>query len=249
MNNQDPLMNIDIHNSQSLQILRRAIQRSQGDLSLILLKCNYQFLRDKIMQELKENNSHEVINLPKFVPSIYKYIKEQLGDEKPSTLVVFGLDSVAKLDDILRKVNLAREEFRNNFHMPILFWVTEDTLKQIQDIAPDFYNWTKTINFPHTNDDLIKFIGQLTKEFLISAGNPNSKELDNHYSKYVQETIIYSRDVQKKYTNLPPDLEAQFELILGFYKYKNNDIDSALKHYNKSLVYWKEQKKTLNKEF
>ena len=151
MNNQEYPENIDIKNNESLQRLERAIQFSQGELSLILLKCNYEFLRQEIMQKLQTNNTLRVINLPHSVQSIYEYIGQQLGDKEVSTLVILGLDSVQNLDSILRKVNLVRDEFRNKCQIPILFWVTEDTLKQIIQIAPDFHSWTKTINFFPTN--------------------------------------------------------------------------------------------------
>ncbi|MEM7554388.1 MAG: hypothetical protein AAF378_09860 [Cyanobacteria bacterium P01_A01_bin.84] len=247
MNNQEPLRNINIENDESFQILTKIIQLSQNDLSLILLKCNYKFVRDKVMQKLKDINSIQEIELIKSVPNIYKYIKKeledkkQLEDEEASTLVVFGLDSVHSLDDILRKVNLAREEFRNNFHIPILFWVTEDTVEQIMKLAPDFYNWTKTISFPHTNDDLIEFLKKLIRDFFQNAANPNSQELEKNHSKYYQEIIIAYRDFKKNNTNLPANVEAGLELVLGFSKYKNNDIDAALKHYDKSLIFWKQQ--------
>ena len=243
MNNQEPLENIDINNNESLQRLERAIQRSQGELSLILLKCNYQFLRQEVMQKLQINNTLRVIDLPKSVQSMYEYIGQKLGDEEVSTLVILGLDSVEKLDYILRKVNLVREEFRNNFQMPILFWVTEDTLKQIIKIAPDFYSWTKTINFLLTNDKLIEFFNDLVANFFVYAGYSNSKQLENYYSKNSREIITAYKDLQNNQTNLPPDLEARVEFILGFYKYKNNDINSALDNYRKSLSFWEKQDK------
>ena len=123
MNNQETSdnININIKNDESFQTLERAIKLSQSELSLILLRCNYQSLRQNIMQRLHNNYPAKVINLPKSVQSIYQYIREKIGYEESSILVVFGLDSVANLENILRKVNLAREEFRNNFHIPILF--------------------------------------------------------------------------------------------------------------------------------
>lgn len=243
MNNQEFPENIDINNNESLQRLERAIQFSQGELSLILLKCNYEFLRQEIMQKLQTNNTLRIINLPQSVQSIYEYIGQELGDKEVSALVILGLDSVKNLDSILRKVNLVRDEFRNKCQIPILFWVTEDTLKQIIKIAPDFYSWTKTINFFPLNDKLIKFLNDLIAYFFIKAGYPNSKQLENYYNKNYREIITAYKDLQNNQENLTPELEARIEFILGFHKYKINDIYSALKSYKKSLFFWDKQDK------
>ena len=249
MNNQETSdnININIKNDESFQTLERAIKLSQGELSLILLRCNYQSLRQNIIQRLHNNYPYKVINLPKSVQSVYQYIREKIGYEESSILVVFGLDSVANLENILRKVNLAREEFRNNFHIPILFWVNEDTLKKIIQLAPDFHNWTKTISFSFTNDDLVELLNKLTATLFNNAGYPNSKELENHYFQNYQELITAYRVLQKRQANIPADLEACLEFIIGFDKYKKKDMESALKHYNKSLLFWEQEKKYFEK--
>src|SRR4028119_2207113 len=86
-------------NESSLKALVRAIRLSQGQFRLILARCNYGALRDRIVQRLRELSPVEIreLVLPESTKSLYTTIKAQLRDEVPQALMVFGLESVSDI--------------------------------------------------------------------------------------------------------------------------------------------------------
>ncbi len=124
----------------------RAITLSQGHFSLILLHCN---CSDWSMVEQLHQRSpvtiHE-ITLPTSVKTLYSNINEQLGDEQPQALIVFGLELVEDIKTVLTSANQVREEFRKNFSFPILLWVDDQVLQSLIRLVPDLENWASTIS-------------------------------------------------------------------------------------------------------
>src|SRR4028119_80466 len=104
MNNPRQPKDVVADNESSLKALVRAIRLSQGQFRLILARCNYAALRERMVQCLRELSPIEIreLVLPKSVKSLYTTIKAELGDEIPCkdgasvpALMVFGLESVS----------------------------------------------------------------------------------------------------------------------------------------------------------
>jgi hypothetical protein len=49
---------IALYNEQSLKALDRAIALSRGEFSLVLVRCNYKRLRDRMLQQLRKRCKH-----------------------------------------------------------------------------------------------------------------------------------------------------------------------------------------------
>ncbi|NEO33972.1 MAG: hypothetical protein F6K36_26865 [Symploca sp. SIO3C6] len=136
------------HNWTSSKILMRAIIKSQGDFSLILARCNCRNLREGIVQQLQEHSPVEITELvlDHSVNTLYTTISEELGNEQPSVVMVSSLESVSSLDQLLVATNQVREEFRN-FACPVVLWVTDEVLKKLIRLVPDFENWATSVEF------------------------------------------------------------------------------------------------------
>jgi len=67
MSNSHQPDDVAVHNESSLKALVRAIRLSQGQFRLILARCNYGFLRDVIVQRLRQLSPVRIreISLPK----------------------------------------------------------------------------------------------------------------------------------------------------------------------------------------
>ncbi|MGA7933286.1 MAG: hypothetical protein WCA35_07040, partial [Kovacikia sp.] len=67
-------------NDRSLNTLARAIQLSQGQFSLILVRCNYISLRDRIVEQLQQRSSVpiQVITLPETTKTLFTTIQKEL---------------------------------------------------------------------------------------------------------------------------------------------------------------------------
>ena len=113
-----------INNNQSLEELVFTLNMGKGEFSLILVRCNYNFLTQEMLEKLRQfyPEIEEFIVKPS-TKQLYSTIDNFLGDKKPSALLVLGLSSVENIEHLLVNLNSVREEFRKNFPFPIIFWV------------------------------------------------------------------------------------------------------------------------------
>jgi UDP-N-acetylglucosamine 2-epimerase len=90
----------DVDNQESLEVLVRAISFSLGELSLILVRCNYAHLREQFVQRLREQCPIKIreLVLDESIKTLYTTIKTALQDEKPDALMVLGLELVNDID-------------------------------------------------------------------------------------------------------------------------------------------------------
>ncbi|TBR60487.1 hypothetical protein B4U84_06405 [Westiellopsis prolifica IICB1] len=220
------------NNESSLQTLIRAITLSQGQFSLILVRCNYASLQETMVQRLREVspvNIHE-ITLSASVKTLYTAISELLGDEQPPALMVFGLESVKNLDTVLTSANQVREEFRKNFQFPILLWVNDQVLQQFIRLATDLESWATTVELKKKTDDLIKFLEQKIAEVFAGDVIPNLQ--------VCWELAAAKDDLESRGQVLSSEIKGCIEFVLGLHDYQRDQINSALEHYQQSLNFW-----------
>lgn len=166
MNDSHQPENIAADNESSLQTLVRAIRLSQGQFRLILVRCNYESVQERILQRLRESSPVEIreLVLPESVKSLYAYIKQELGDDLPQALMVFGLDSITNLSNVLISSNYIREEFSQHFPFPFILWINDQTQQKLLRLAPDFESWATSVEFKFTTDKLLAFLRQKTEQ-------------------------------------------------------------------------------------
>jgi len=235
------------NNEGSLQTLIRAITLSQGEFSLILVRCNYTHLRERIVQQLREKcpiKLRELV-LDESVKTLYTTIEKALTDEQPNALMVLGLELVEAIDNVIVATNQVREEFRKNFPFPVLLWVNDEVLKKFIRLAPDFDSWTTTIEFAIAAEELIDTVNQTADAaftHILTAGA--GKFLDNAYlnlaigSRRYFELKSALKDLQSSREKLEPKLEAKLQFILG--AHINNQLEEARPHYEQSLAFWQQ---------
>ncbi|MBN4004171.1 hypothetical protein, partial [Nostoc sp. LPT] len=234
MSNQQEPENLAFDNEHSLQTLVRTITLSQETFSLILLRCNYADLRQRMVERLRQLSPVHIceITLPASVKTLYTNIREQLGDEQPPALMIFGLESVKDIDTVLTSANQVREEFRKNFPFPILLWVNDQVLQKFIRLATDLENWATIIEFENPTDELVNFLQQKTDEIFAGNITPNSQ--------MCRELETAREDLQNRGEVLEAALQASLEFLLGLNDYLHDQIDSALSHYQQSLEFWRQ---------
>ncbi|MEG4963455.1 MULTISPECIES: WD40 domain-containing protein [unclassified Microcoleus] len=155
------------YNERSLKTLVRSITMSQQQFSLILVRCNYQQLRQQIAQRLREVSPVPIQDfvLPASVKTLYTTLLASTFQEgfspvgSASALMVFGLETVVAIDELMASTNQVRDEFRKNFSCPVILWVTDDIVTKMIRLAPDFKSWAAaTIKFEMAVDELINFL-------------------------------------------------------------------------------------------
>lgn len=235
---------IQVQNSRSLQALSRTLAMSQGEFSLILARCNYAHLREQIVQQLREQCSVEIseLTLPPSTKTLYSSIEAQLAGAEPPAFMVFGLEAVEAIDQLLQTANQVREVFPNNFHFPLVLWVNDNILKKLVRLVPDIESWTTSVEFTLGTSELIDFLRQSADRLFATELEgcawrlTNTKILGaNAYS----ELALARKDLESQGITLAPTLEASLEFIRGRHEYALDSIDTALQHYQQSLKLWK----------
>ncbi|MBD2501704.1 WD40 domain-containing protein [Anabaena azotica] len=219
-------------NETALQTLVRAITFSQGEFSLILLRCNYTDLRRRITRRLHELCPIEIreITLQKSVTTLYTSLAEKLGEEQPPALMVFGLEEAEDIDTVLNAANRVREEFRNNFRFPVLLWVNDQVLQKLIRLATDLESWSTTVVFASSTYELVDLIEQITDEIFHGDIIPTVQ--------VCWELTQANQDLQHWGVELNPTLRASLAFVEGWYEYLHDHIDAALENYQQSLEFW-----------
>ncbi|OKH39857.1 hypothetical protein NIES2101_35260 [Calothrix sp. HK-06] len=248
-------------NHRSLQRLIRAVALSKGQFALILVRCNYGQLRTSVLENLRtltkdiylrelELSPLTTANLHNTIISdLYLDIPAVAGDALPEALMVFGLESVVKIDDLLTGLNQARDIYADTFPFPLVLWLKDEVATQLSRLAPDFKSWAATtIKFEMTKEDLIALIRKNT-EFLfnyILDSTDESHSLDKVSSLDSSKEIETAREDLLRIYNiqLEPELNRCLEFVSGYNAYINDQVEEALSHYQHSLALWEDENHT-----
>lgn len=142
------------NNRRSLKKLIRAITLSQGQFSLILVCCNFSPQPLQVLNQLQDLSCIAIqgVMLHPQVDTLFTAILTALEEPPPPALVVFGLESVGAIDQVLNATNLVRDEFRKQFPFPLVLWINDDILQKLIRLAPDFKSWAANpirLEVPH----------------------------------------------------------------------------------------------------
>jgi WD40 repeat protein len=258
-----PPVHIHTHENQNaLQRLIRAIALSHGQFALILVRCNYRQLREQMLENLRYNTKD--INLKEIFlhPStnvLHSTIISELSlgnpvvtDALPSAVMVFGLESIINIEDLLTNINQARDIYAATFHFPLVLWLQDEVASLLSRLAPDFKSWAATtIKFEMPKADLVALIRQETESLFVKVLESGTERFLSNASldldpksQHRHEIESARNDLQRLYgVKLESKLEASLEVVLGRDKYANDQINRALAHYQRSLSLWQNEAK------
>ena len=122
MVNSNLVADIAAENERSLSTLVRTIARFQGKFSLSFVRCNYASLRFAMLQNLRDRSTveYEELALEPATKTLYQTILNAVQEKPPKALIVFGIESVVALDDLLAGANRARDQFKQDFAFPLI---------------------------------------------------------------------------------------------------------------------------------
>ncbi len=114
------------YNERSLKTLVRSIAMSQQQFSLILVRCNYEQLRQQIAQRLREASPVPIqdIVLPASVKTLYTTLLSSTFQEgyspvgSASALMVFGLETVVAIDELIGLYQSSARRISQKFFLP-----------------------------------------------------------------------------------------------------------------------------------
>ncbi|MEH1880527.1 nSTAND1 domain-containing NTPase, partial [Nostoc sp.] len=227
-----------VNNDRSVAQLAWAIESSVGQFKLILARCNYANLRDRLIFRLREICQVEihVLAVQQSHSTLYTAIQSELGEEIPACVMVVGLESVQNLSVMLTSANQVREEFRKNFSFPLVLWIDDEIYKKLIQLAPDLESWATTRNFAISTQELVDFIIETANQWFSN----NLKLSVDEYIKLENELEAAQRDLLNQPDIYNLEIKANLESLLGFVKQINNQKDSALQHYHKAYKLWQQ---------
>lgn len=234
-------------NQNQLTTLSRTLRLSEGEFSLLLARCNYASLQKQIVAQLHQQSPVPIreLQLSPSTQNLYRTIEAQLQQEQPSVLMVFGLEQIAAIDQVLAAANLAREAFLN-FPFPLLLWIDDKLWKQLNRTAPDFTGYATTYVFNQTSQELVRFLQSKVQQLLTtvleiggSSFVSNSKILGGNSASELQSAY---QDLQQKGVTVDPTLEASLRFVLGRHFYAHQQISQAIEQYELSLKFWQQHR-------
>ncbi|MEH2282922.1 MAG: ribosome assembly protein 4, partial [Nostoc sp.] len=238
MSPQQPPEDDHVNNDRSVAQLAWAIESSVGQFKLILARCNYASLRDRLISRLRQICQVEirVLAVQQSHRTLYTAIQSELGEEIPACVMVVGLESVQNLSVMLTSANQVREEFRKNFAFPLVLWIDDEIYKQLIQLAPDLESWATTRNFAISTQELVDFISETANQWFSNNLNFSA----DVYIKLEDELEAAQRDLLNQPDVYNLEIQANLESLLGFINQINNQKDSALQHYHKAYKLWQQ---------
>ncbi|PZV12206.1 MAG: hypothetical protein DCF22_12825 [Leptolyngbya sp.] len=257
----DPIQDqeIGIKNEQALKTLNRAISFSKGQFALIVVRCNYTQLRDRLAQQLQHQSdvSISILHLPEAATTLYTTIQAAIahsGDETPKPklnppqcLMLFGLESLIELDEVLTATNLVRNQLRKQFSFPIVLWVNDEALCKLKSLALDLYSWAgmAEIGFEMPTAELVRSL-KIHADRLFSSildlgdesflANWKLNSLNNLLRQSELKCAI--ADLNASNFSIPPDLQASLDFLLGQDAHARSEMETAHMLYERSLNFW-----------
>ncbi|NEO14525.1 MULTISPECIES: hypothetical protein [unclassified Moorena] len=223
---------------------------SEQEFSLIFAHCNYTQWRDQLIQQLAEVCAVEIFpigltpEVTQLYRTIYSKIQSQLGQQPPQGIMVYGFEVVRNLEQLLRLANRVREEFRKQFHVPVLFWVDDRVYSQFLRSARDLASWGTglTLDFQISTANVIEFIQQVTDlgftQVLAAGAAGGLHHGQNISNQHLADLRQAWQDLQHRQVELALDLEASVEFILG--RGIPDDLNQSQEHYQRSIDLWED---------
>ena len=239
---------INNSNQQSLNTLLRSLNLGRGSFTVILAHSNYGDLREEMGRRLQDLFEGEIggVWLTEESTTLYAEIQKLQEAGEPEGVMVFGLEAVEELENLLVATNNIRDEFIKNFPFPVIIWVSDEVMGQMARFAPDFYNLTPSpVFFRLSSEELLALLRQSVRrveEYLISHPPISSPHFPTSPAKFIPNTTILGsefscelssalKDLHEGHISLERELAGEVEFLLGREAYGEGDIDRAIAHY------------------
>ncbi len=225
-----------------------AIEASEGEFSLILAVCNYAELGRRVLKRLHKACPLDIqeVRLGPGTTNLYHTLSLAVEHKTPDAAIVMGFDACDPLDELFAAANQTREEFRRAFSFPLILWLNDEALIKLMRIAPDLENWSGSyIRFEPSEQELPEalrgYVAHLFEEiFGEREGGTSEKnrflcDLSNSH-----EFQFFLKDLEKRNLDSDSELKADLHFLQGWHEQLNEQWDSAICFYEKSLSFWQE---------
>ncbi|MGP1387396.1 MAG: nSTAND1 domain-containing NTPase [Thainema sp.] len=236
------------HNAESLNQLVRSLLFSQGDFSLILVRCNYVRLRNILIEALQADDQMrdlQVVQLAADADGLRVAIQQQV-QASPRAVFVTGLETVKSLTQFLASANQIRDSLRQDFAFPIVLWVNDHVLQTFNRTAPDLKTFAPApIQVGYPPGELLHSLHQEANRLFQIALNAGSDRFlpDSEFgiepgSRRRYELEFALSDIQAQGEALDAELQASLDFVQARDAHANGEMETARRLYEQSLAFW-----------
>ncbi|MDX2240935.1 MAG: hypothetical protein NW224_09650 [Leptolyngbyaceae cyanobacterium bins.302] len=237
-------------NERSLATLSRVILLAQNQFVLVLVRCNYAHVRDRMAQAVQAQLPFPIhsLTLPEFAKTLYTTIQTAIDSQAkpPHALMIFGLENLQDLDQALVATNIVREELRKQFQFPLVLWLTDDVLRQLERLAPDLSSWAGNalIEFEMATPELIRSLKHHSDRLfnsVLSLGDEQfwaTWQFPPLNSLRPNELQFAMQDLQAHQSAIDAELQASLDFLLGQNAHSQGELETAKALYERSLTFW-----------
>ncbi|HEY9689440.1 MAG TPA: AAA family ATPase, partial [Coleofasciculaceae cyanobacterium] len=238
-------------NERALQTLERAILLSEGQFSLVLVRCSYGRLRQTMLARIAARSSEgqpfdrvASLAVPPTTKTLYPLVAASQGDCPPRALMLLGLETLESLETVFALANQMRDRFKQ-LPFPIVLWLTDESLDKLKRVAPDLKSWAATpVRFEMDTQGVIDFLRDRASQgfdraFTAPAGYsiyqlpPALAE-----ARHRQELGAARADLAKRGMGLDADLAASVDFLEGWAALGRGDLELALGTFRRALDGW-----------
>ena len=141
---------VTVKNEKVLRQVARAVHLSQGQFSLMRLRCDYRRLRLEWSERLRQFCQTEyglsvpILELEATDDRLYAQLKAFVDGvpEVPHGVQVVGFEALRDRETLFSTANQIRETLRESFPLPLLFWLDEASVVQLMASANDLHSWS-----------------------------------------------------------------------------------------------------------
>ncbi|TAD79227.1 MAG: hypothetical protein EA001_04795 [Oscillatoriales cyanobacterium] len=240
-------------NQRALQTLERAIVLSEGQFSLVLVRCSYGQLRRELLAQIAARSnpgeSFAQVNrlmVPANLKTLYPLVAAaSAGDRPPRAVMVLGLEEAESVETVFALANQMRDRFKQ-LPFPIVLWLTDETLEKLKRVAPDLKSWAAApVRFELDTAGVLEFLRDranlaFDRSFNAPAGYsiyqplPALAEL-----RHRQELAAARADLAQRHATLDPELAVSVDFLEGWAALGRGDVSGALAVFRRALEGWK----------
>ncbi|MEO1634717.1 MAG: AAA family ATPase [Cyanobacteria bacterium J06631_9] len=273
----DRTSDIVTYNKNSLNNLRRAVVLGQGQFSLILARVNYQRLRQVLLTELNEHLQLDIVNIPPEATNLRETITASqssasrvlsLPINRPKALMLTGIENVSAkspypkqpspVEKLLRTANLGRDELLKRFPYPVVLWVNDTVLQQLNRYAPDLKNFAATpLRFEYPAQALMAVLSEQATETFTQILNVDKGIVPRYrlplstsiteplLSRELAFALVQLEQLYKQQSNqndelVSDSLLADLLFLQGRNLHLQRELTRAKNYYEDSLLHWQQ---------
>jgi WD40 repeat protein len=240
------------HNQAALEELATAIEFAQGSgtFTLLLVRCNYRFLRQQMVAQAVEllekadlAGPVHVLTLQPQDTNLYARVQDTIQGQRPGAVMVVAFDAIDHLDNLLVEINKRREEFRRNCPFPLVLWLNDNSYRHLQTLATDFESIAggETIEFTLSAaalNQVLQIAATRYFEHLLQPNTPQAFQAlrQNVDLGYLQPTEVDNAlaELETLQGTLDPDLQTS----VAFVRALDSAPDIAISLLRRCVDYW-----------